>query len=226
MEWSLEHRLALLDNVVSMRQFVEAPARWLQRELVATAAAKERLKTWARAGGLARASRDTSELRCCGDLDIHVAAVMALRMLAPPARDYVMDHAFVVCVGETTEGFALKLPADMPAGKGARLVALTVGAPEGNPSRTAWAVRVALHEFAHVWLEPDETFSAPTADEQQQIAAARNAGRHYSAKQSAIELRAWSLAERWEGQPFSGDFWLQVRRSLTDVKGPITSVCD
>jgi hypothetical protein len=217
MDWSLESKLELLGNALSGAEFYAGPARWLRNELVSTAAARDRLRAWAVAGGLRRPERCGTSLRFCGDRTVNVAAILALNMLAPPARDYVLDKTVVVGSGDETHGFAARFPA-APSANEARLVVLTCGSPEGNPVLTEIAVRVALHEFAHVWLEPAETFDEPpNSTEREERLRLRSAGGPilYTRHQSAMELRAWALAEAWRGEPFGGGFWLEIRKHLT-----------
>lgn len=222
MNWSLEYRLGLLGNVVSGRDYFKGPARWLRRELVSTPAARGRLRAWALAGGLHKPVPDGTDVRFCGDVCIQAAAAMALNMMAPPAREYVVKNTFVVGAGHESDGFAMLFPARPAKGQRARLVVLTKGLPDNDPGALACAVRQALHEFAHVWLESDQTFieiDPVEIAERRRLLWLNGSGNYgsvrYTKKQSAVELRAWSLVERWEGQPFGCDFWRSVRETLT-----------
>jgi hypothetical protein len=206
MDWRLEDRVALLAGQASAREVCQG-LPWLRRPLVATDAARERLKAWALAGGLSRPKRDTSKLEFYGDLGANVAAVMALDVMAPPARDFVLDNVVVLGVGVTTEGWCGNL-AGRPFRK---VVALSRGANRDNNEGAYYARRVALHEFSHAWLEPDRADAAPSVVDQPDL----HQGKYYTRAQRPVELRAWSLTEQWEGQPFGPDFWLTIRRTLS-----------
>lgn len=211
MDWRLEDRVALLAGQASARDVCHGLS-WLRPPLVATEAGRERLKSWALAGGLSRPTPDTTKLRFVGDPAIQVSAIQALDTMAPPARDFVLDNVIVFGAGVTIDGCCTAVP-DQPA---LRWVVLGRGVAKevSDPGAVCYARRVALHEFAHAWLEPDPTFGLPTPDH---IAAKRalQPGKHYTKHQRPIELRAWALAENWEGAPFSGDFWSTIRRVLS-----------
>lgn len=201
----LEERMAWLAGQATARDVCHH-LPWLQPPLVATEAARERLTAWALAGGLRRPKPDTTTLEFYGDRSVKVAAIMALDVMAPPARDYVLNNVLVLGVGVTTEGWCGNL-AGRPLRK---IVALARGANKDNNDGAYYARRIALHEFSHAWLESDEPAEpAPSVVEQP------DQGKFYTQSQRPIELRAWSLTELWEGAPLGPDFWMTIRRTLS-----------
>lgn len=211
---TLEDRVKLLAGKVSMRQLAGGAAAWLRPELVRTAAARDRLRAWCEAGGLERPpmSRDeiVDQLSYVGPPYMGVAVALAVESMAPPARDYVLDHVQFIALGEHHAGWiaGVRTP---------RLEArqtIAIAGVQNDSAGTFMARRTTLHECAHAWLEPSSLPPTVAMQRQAAKAAASAAGKLYSAADIPIELRAWSLAEVWEGAPFGGDFWLRIRRAL------------
>jgi hypothetical protein len=207
MDWRLEDRMALLAGQASARDVCHH-LPWLRRPLVATESARERLTAWALAGGLSRPKPDTTALQFYGDKGARVSAIMALDLMAPPARDYILDNVMVFGVGVTSVGWCGTVAGALPR----RIVALSQGANEDNNDGAYYARRIALHEFAHAWLEPEELASSnlPTVRRDE-----LPPGKFYTKQQTPVELRAWSLTECWEGEPLGADFWFKVRQAMS-----------
>lgn len=212
MDWRLEDRIALLAGQASARDVCHN-LPWLRPPLVATESARERLKAWALAGGLARPKPDTTGLRFIGDRAINVSAIQALDTLAPPARDFILDNVIVFGAGVTIDGCCGTLP-PWPALK---VVALRRGvAPDvHDPGEAFYARRIALHEFAHAWLEPVVTWGPSATSEQMAATDTPSPGKHYTKEDRPIEIRAWALTENWEGEPLGPAFWLTIRRTMS-----------
>ena len=121
MALDLETRHALLAGRASYRDLAHGRVPWLDSPLVATDEARQRLLEWAEGGGLDRAPFTREEIRtrldAChfGDDELGALALDVLGRIAPPARDYVLTHTWVLTVGRRTSGWTNPAPAP-PAG--------------------------------------------------------------------------------------------------------------
>lgn len=210
MGWSLEDRLALLAGQASARDVYHG-LEWLRPPVVATEPSRERLRAWVLGGGLTRPKPDTTTIEFLGDdVEIKVAAILALEAMAPPARDYILENVLVVGISVSSGWMA---PLTRRAQSRKLITVLSYGCKENDPARTFRARRIALHEFAHCWLESNKSDETPAHNPH--LDRTKEPGKEYARWQRPIELRAWTLTELWEGEPLGSDTWMSIRRMMS-----------
>lgn len=220
MALDLETRHALLAGRASYRDLAHGRVPWLDSPLVATDEARQRLLEWAEGGGLDRAPFTREEIRtrldAChfGDDELGALALDVLGRIAPPARDYVLTHTWVLTVGRRTSGWTNPAPAP-PAGEHHLVVV-------HGRDRTDDEIRSTLgHEFAHVWLlparRPDSTVASRLRASWPRMAAEGRLDAFVDAVvdiQKRNEAEADALAEAW-GFPRP---WAQRRERLEGAR--------
>jgi hypothetical protein len=181
----------------SPRRRRELLPAWMTPELIATPAARARLRAWVDAGSVApSADALVRGVAFVGCDQVHSIVLDVLSRIAPPAADYLMRHALLCSVGWSARGWAVRTrpPADV------RVVVLLDGS-----ERDAAALRdVARHELAHGWLEDDPPEERSPALVAHLSAAALLAGardpermRAFLAVSDEREQRADALAAAW-----------------------------
>ncbi len=201
MTWDLESRLELLANAINGRAFCAGPARWLTRELVLTEAAVERLRAWCVGGGFDRPAPDIrSTAKYYGDASLLPIVVDALGILAPPARDFVLDHAAIYGAGWDSYAWigAQPKPAD-------QIIVIDGSRRDDKAIR-----QTMLHELAHCWLldlpRHAHITAAQTVDFEASCLAAGRVPFRATAQSRTDEWQATALAADWarraaRGQP-------------------------
>jgi hypothetical protein len=178
---------AALPHRRQLREALGAP--WATAPLVATAAARGRLRDWYNAGRPVPTAHDlVSRLRYLGDARIRDVALRALQRVPPPAVSFLLDNVMFCGVGWSAGGWTIQTT--MAAG-GPCVVVLLSGAGRDEAALS----NLILHELSHAWLipspasplRPDEMFNANAAS---LMAAAR------SPEQMATWLRIEDVAER------------------------------
>jgi hypothetical protein len=187
---TLFERIALLAPAMTPRDVAAGRARWLQDELVCTEHARERLRAWVLAGGLSRPAPDVrARLQYYGDVEVLPIVVRGFQRMAPPARDYVLEHAAIVGVGWSTYGWtAAAIPATP------HVIVLS-----GARRDDAAIEHTVLHEAAHCWLEATPAGIRPASAEIA-ASAARAGGKTtgMDPKVARKETRAEALVGLWK----------------------------
>jgi hypothetical protein len=127
----------------------ELPA-WICRELVATEAARDRLRGWVEAGSHSPTADDVvRRTRFLGDFGIRQVVLETLhKRVAPPAAYFLLERAFFVGIGFSAEG----MTAMCSAPPGPSMAAVLICGASRDPRQIR---NVVLHELAHAWLLPD-----------------------------------------------------------------------
>lgn len=211
MIWNLETKLELLAGSMSAREFVAAGGvPWLSQALCCTDVARERLRDWCAAGGMTRpaVSRGAivERMAYMGTDAVAVPIVLALEAMAPPARDFALQHVLFIGVDAGEAGWCAPI---VPVPGGLRKV-VVVRRESRSDAGDWYARRTALHELAHAWLEPVMEDAAVVRDRRQARQQAYLSGRYYSELDKDIEYRAWSLVEAWDGP--LGSLWFDIRK--------------
>jgi hypothetical protein len=124
-------------------------APWFTPELVATDAARERLRRWA-----VTLKRPTISRRAlCRDLvvvgldPVRPMIISAIRRMPPPVAHYLVHHSWILGAHRHVSGWTWQAP---PAPRGAlQLIVLNAGVLDSAELRA-----VVAHEIGHAWLTP------------------------------------------------------------------------
>jgi hypothetical protein len=190
--------VAMAGAVVSERQrlleLLGAP--WASDELLATEAARDRLRAWYAAGRpVPTVDRLVRELRYLGDAEIRAIALEALHEIPPPVTDFLLDHALICGVGWSARGWCIRAALGAPS-----VLILLSGASHDRDDLRDYL----KHEAAHAWLELVPAAPMPAEDVYNEsafallTAAARpELMRDVLADEAASERRADALARSW-----------------------------
>ncbi len=203
---------------------LDVGAPWLAAPLVATAAARQRLRDWYSAGATAPSADDlVRNLAFIGCEEARTLTLDALLGIAPPAGDYLLKTALFASVGWTARGWCMRVA--LPAA--ARVVILLDGS-ERDPIGFRDLV---LHESAHGWLEPDPA-ELPSPAHAANLTGAALLGaaqnpermRAYLERSDDREHRADALALAWGARPMENaapgrEAWQADARRLTAMYG-------
>jgi hypothetical protein len=134
-------------------------------EMMVTTAARERIRAWVAAGGLARP--DTPQERAelvgrvavVGDDTLELLVRDALGRLPLVVLDHLRRHAVLLPVGRRCGGFAALLPAPEADAIEARRVLVLAYDGSDKAAEIEFLVLVA-HETAHAWLLPSPSCEA------------------------------------------------------------------
>ena len=157
---------------------LHALAPWLVPEMLATQAARERLRRWSEGGGLA--ASDTPEVRraiigrihILGDDMLQPLVEEALLRMPPPVLDHLQHHTVILPVGLSAAGVcSLDAWPEPDAVEVRRPIPMRYGRPPGvwahlfrrrprEEDQAAEFMALVGHECAHAWL-----VSAPTPSE-------------------------------------------------------------
>ena len=174
---------------------------WMLDELVATTAARNRLRAWVAAGSIARTVDDIARrLMVIGDDEIAwIARNALLDRIPPPVVDFVLREVVVFGVGWSADGWSTRCA--MPPGQVLNSILIS------GASRNAGEVLdVAKHEIAHAWLI--ESPADPVAVEEVlnrvdagKLDAARDASEMETLlrRHDQFERQADALARTWGG---------------------------
>jgi len=191
---SLEERHAVLPGVPARCLVHGMP--WLRGPLVSTEHAIARLRAWVAGGGLQRPAPDIRKaLPLYGDTEVLPAVIVALELMAPPARDYVLQEATILAAGWGTLAWTGGTPL------GSRPHVIVISAHARNLAAVS---RLMLHEAAHCWLEKPSVpcTSAVDQDALPSLLAALEDGAQlqaqFSARTEHKEALARTLANLWE----------------------------
>lgn len=176
-------------------------APWVTEDLLATPAARGRLKRWFEAGGITPTPDDlVRRLRYLGDGELRSIVLMALHEhVPPPVVAFLLDHGLFVGVGWSARGWCCRvaLPTEPVA------VIMVSGA-----SRDWRAILdTCLHENAHAWLIPapqtplrTEAVFNESAFALLAAAADPDLMRDVLRDEARVERQADALARQWGGR--------------------------
>ena len=170
------------------RVIVGALAPWFHPELLATAAARERLRRWFTLGRPTRRRRVIDRDLSVMGATIHArrCLVAALAKLPAPVVQYVLGHVWVIAIRPDVDaGWFLQAPR-YPVGQ-LQIITLV--------ETSSSLADVFAHEVAHCWLEP--VFESLTLRER--------------ARRSSFTKR---LAESWKRDDLVADIVAGQRRSV------------
>jgi hypothetical protein len=130
-------------------ELVAAAASWYSGSpMLATAAARERVKRWIADGAPVASYKDIARrLTFVGDVEIEHAVLSALERVPPPVSHHVLNHTVVFGSGWATIGFHATPRLPTPAHEPLSIVVIT-GACRDYEEVEA----LVGHEFAHAWL--------------------------------------------------------------------------
>jgi len=179
---------------------------WFSAELVATEAARIRLRAWAAAGSPPVTADDVCR-RCqfIGDDKIEdVVRLALLEKIAPPVAGFLLDEMLWVGTGWSTGGWCSQTALSPRVAATGRLQIIAIS---GRSQDAAAVHDYVTHEAAHAWLEadvvrpirPEEIYNAKSS---RLLQAARDANkmRTYMQELQRGEAAADALARRWGGR--------------------------
>ena len=139
---TIRERLDVFGGTLPAREVCALP--WLRRELVATPAAVDRLRAWAREGSPDRSADDVPFV---GDLSPAPLVIRRLASLPAPVRWFVVCRVLIAAIGRRAVGQAEYLPR-LPDGI-EHVVTISAAGPDAEVDA------VTTHEIAHAWLKPN-----------------------------------------------------------------------
>jgi hypothetical protein len=148
-----------VDDGLSPAARVSHVPEWLIAELIATEAARHKLRAWAQAGArdIADPAEILTKLDAYGDPILPHLVARTLAKLPPPVRVYALDHVTFLLVGAAFGGWCGPRPAL------AKPWLVVISARDGVQATEA----LIAHETGHAWLMKAPESTALDLDERQ-----------------------------------------------------------
>lgn len=142
----------LVGDIISWGELMSG-FEWLTAELVATEAARARLRAWFLAGTPRRASGPSraqiaERLQFIGDAEIRRIVLDVLMTLPPVVVEHALRSAVFLGVGRESAGWITPLPIFASPETNRMMIVLNGQSDDLSLAKTT------AHEIAHLWLEP------------------------------------------------------------------------